>query len=498
MTTTEIENKNSDSRVDVDVAAEKDDPSLTSDIPVRVEPKHGWRSYVWDAFDKPPEERKFLFKFDAIILTITSLGFFIKTLDQYNINSAFVSGMMEDLQLYGNELNYMTSMYTAGYIIGEIPSNLLLTRIRPSIWIPTCEVIWSVLTLLLIKCKTASHLYALRFFIGLAEASFYPGVQYLIGSWYRKDELAKRSCIFHASGNIAAMISGYLMTASLNLEGNHGWHGWQWLFIINGVISLPIAISGYFILPDVPEITRAWYLTKDEIALAQKRMELEGRANRAPYTVSKFKKIFTSWRVYLLTLLYVLFSNGNGYGGQPVFSLWLKSLGYSLVDINTYPTIQYAVTIVFTLLFAWFSDIILKGERWQPFIFVGVVNIIFYISLAVWDIADGWKWTCFILGLLGVGLSGISFAWAHEICSDDNEERALVIGTMSTLAQVVQTWLPLIIWQVTDAPNYRKGFISSIFISLLTMATALVIRHLHRRQDAQKRQTTETTESTRG
>lgn len=349
------------------------------------------------------------------------------------------------------------------------------------------------MTLLLIKCKTASHLYALRFFIGLAEASFYPGVQYLIGSWYRKDELAKRSCIFHASGNIAAMFSGYLMAASLNLEGNHGWHGWQWLFIINGIISLPIAISGYFILPDVPEITRAWYLTKDEIALAQKRMELEGRANRAPYTVSKVKKIFTSWRIYLLTLLYVLFSNGNGYGGQPIFSLWLKSLGYSTVDINTYPTIQYAVTIVFTLLFAWFSDIILKGERWQPFVFVGVVNIVFYISLAIWDIPNGWKWTCFILGLLGVGLSGISFAWAHEICSHDNEERALVIGTMSTLAQVVQTWLPLIIWQVTDAPNYRKGFISSIFISLLTIATAVVIRHLHRRQDAQKRQVVETT-----
>lgn len=342
------------------------------------------------------------------------------------------------------------------------------------------------MTLLLIKCQNATQLYVLRFFIGLAEASFYPGVQYLIGSWYRKDELAKRSCIFHASGNIAAMFSGYIMAGSLNLEGRDGHHGWQWLFIINSIISLPIAFSGYFILPDVPEITKAWYLTKDEIALAKKRMELEGRANRQPYTVAKMKKIFTSWRIYLLTLLYVLFSNGNGYGGQPVFALWLQSLGYSTVDINTYPTIQYAVTVIFTLLYAWFSDSILKGRRWPPFLFAGVVNIIFYVSLAIWDIPDGWKWTCFILGLLGVGLSGIAFAWAHEICSDDNEERALVIGTMSTLAQVVQTWLPLIIWQTLDAPNYRKGFISSVFISLLSIAAAFVIRHLHKRQDAQK------------
>lgn len=119
MTAPEIDNTKSDARGDV--AAVKDSPLLISENPVRVERKLGWRSYIWDAFDKSPEERKFLYKFDAIILTITSLGFFIKILDQYNINSAYVSGMREDLGLYGKELNYMTSMYTAGYIIGEIP-----------------------------------------------------------------------------------------------------------------------------------------------------------------------------------------------------------------------------------------------------------------------------------------------------------------------------------------------------------------------------------------
>lgn len=114
-------------------------------------------------------------------------------------------------------------------------SNLLLTRIRPSIWIPACEVTWSVLTILLAKCTNAKQLYALRFFIGLAESTFYPGMQYIIGSefcrflsthhhtdfilqgWYRGDELAKRSCIFHVSGAIGSMFSGYLMAAAINL-----------------------------------------------------------------------------------------------------------------------------------------------------------------------------------------------------------------------------------------------------------------------------------------
>lgn len=78
-------------------------------------------AYLWDTWDKSPEERRFLFKLDAAILTIASLGYFIKNLDQININNAFVSGMKEDLDLNGNELNYMQTCWTVGYIVGQIP-----------------------------------------------------------------------------------------------------------------------------------------------------------------------------------------------------------------------------------------------------------------------------------------------------------------------------------------------------------------------------------------
>lgn len=85
------------------------------------EPKPRWTAYLWDTLDKPVEERHFLFKIDAAILTIACLGYFIKNLDQININNAFVSGMKEDLRLYGNELNYMQTCWTVGYVIGQIP-----------------------------------------------------------------------------------------------------------------------------------------------------------------------------------------------------------------------------------------------------------------------------------------------------------------------------------------------------------------------------------------
>jgi MFS transporter, ACS family, pantothenate transporter len=98
------------------------DHSILEETPtIAAKPKKTWRSYIWDTFDKSPEERRFLFKLDGVILTLASLGYFIKYLDQVNINSAFVSGMKEDLGLYGNELNYITTAWTVGYVIGEIP-----------------------------------------------------------------------------------------------------------------------------------------------------------------------------------------------------------------------------------------------------------------------------------------------------------------------------------------------------------------------------------------
>lgn len=156
-------------------------PSAVAEEVVQKAPKRKPISYLWDTFDKSHEERAFLFKLDAALLTFASLGYFIKYLDQININNAFVSGMKEDLGLYGNQLNYMQTCWTVGYVLGEIPSNLILTRVRPSIWIPACEVTWATLTILLAKCNNAQQIYVLRFFIGLAESTFYPGMQYIIG-----------------------------------------------------------------------------------------------------------------------------------------------------------------------------------------------------------------------------------------------------------------------------------------------------------------------------
>lgn len=337
--------------------------------------------------------------------------------------------MKEDLGLYKNQLNYMQTCWTVGYVIGELPSNIILTRIRPSRWIPMMEITWAVLTFCLARANTATTIYVLRFFIGLAESTFYPGMQYIIGeytnfsginiiltfylgSWYRKEELAKRSCIFHTSSAIGTMFSGYLMAAVYKLGGRGGMAGWQWLFIIDGVISLPIAIAGFWFIPDVPEIAKPWYLTEEEVKFAQKRMQLEGRQERKPYTKAKLKKIFSSWHIFLLTPLYVFFNNGAT-GAVPVFQQFLKASKnpkYTVTQINVYPTITNAVQVVATLSVAWISDGVLKGARWPLIVFCGCMNIMTEVSLAIWNIPLKWKWACFSLAGISGSISGICMA----------------------------------------------------------------------------------------
>lgn len=103
-------------------------------------------------------------------------------------------------------------------------------------------------------------MYALRFFIGLFEACSFPGYIAMLGGWYGPGELAKRLAILLEIESIAGMFSGYLQTGLYtSMNGTHGLAGWRWLFIMDGVISIPIALWGFFGLPDLPHNTRAFY-----------------------------------------------------------------------------------------------------------------------------------------------------------------------------------------------------------------------------------------------
>lgn len=180
-------------------------------------PSRSFRSFIWDTDThlKSREERVLLRKLDWSILTIGCLGFFMKYLDQGNLSNAYVSGMQEDLRMFGNEYTYAQTAYTCAYAVMQVPSTLIVQRVRPSVWLAAMEVAWGVFTFAQAGTHNVSQLYAFRFFVGFFESSFFPVLLYVLGSWYTRTELAKRVAIFHmtaplgsAFGESISMFSG--------------------------------------------------------------------------------------------------------------------------------------------------------------------------------------------------------------------------------------------------------------------------------------------------
>lgn len=133
--------------------------------------------------ERTPLERDLVRRLDIFLMTFGCVSQVIKYLDQTNISSAYVSGMKEDLNLYGNELNYFTTWFSVSYCIMLIPSQVIMTWVRPSWWLPGLEIAWGIVTGLIALCHNAKQVYVLRVFLGLFESSAWPGMMTLFSEW---------------------------------------------------------------------------------------------------------------------------------------------------------------------------------------------------------------------------------------------------------------------------------------------------------------------------
>ncbi|CCH45851.1 putative transporter SEO1 [Wickerhamomyces ciferrii] len=153
--------------------------------------------FVWYPANYSIEERKLLFKLDLIILVYGCTSFFAKFLDQTNITNAYVSGMKEDLSLYGNELNWLNITYFSGYVLGQIPFLLLMSRPKISKYVlPTLEIFYGVCTFGQSRVTNVDQLYAIRFLVGFWESPSFGGIHYIF--YYNVYKYLKRYSNFIA------------------------------------------------------------------------------------------------------------------------------------------------------------------------------------------------------------------------------------------------------------------------------------------------------------
>lgn len=186
-----------------------------------------------------------------------------------------------------------------------IPSQVILTYVRPSYWLPGLEIGWGIVTGLIAFTQNARQIYALRILLGMLESSAYPGMMTLFSEsprpmpdgmlislvdtvvWYTPSELAKRIGFYHSCQAIGSMVSGALQVAILeSLEGKLGLRGWRWLFVINAAMTLLIGVAGLFMLPDYPSRPnpRAIWLTPEHTEIGLRRLARNKRTESKEIT----------------------------------------------------------------------------------------------------------------------------------------------------------------------------------------------------------------------
>ncbi|KAH8680785.1 pantothenate transporter liz1 [Xylariales sp. PMI_506] len=442
---------------DVDNSAQPQDVSIVQDAPKKTPLSKKILGLLWDSLDdKSPEEHRLVRRLDSCYLIWACFYYFVMYLDSTNISNAYVSGMKEDLSMYGNELNWMTTFWTIGYIIGTLPSQFIQMRIRPSRWLPALEIIWGALVMCMAAAPNTKTIYGIRFVVGICEASAYPGMMTLLGSWYTPQELGKRSVIFQQSSAAAQMFSGFLQAGIYNgLNGRGGLKGWRWLFIFDGIISLPIAALGFWLIPDAPHNSRAFYLKDVDKEVAQARMKRSGRAKLEGITWAKLRKVLSHWPIYVFVVPYVSYVLALHIASY--MNLWLTALDqYTVAQINVIPSGGYAIEIVMAMVYAIVSDAI--GMRWPVIMTGATVGLLGGTLLAVGNIPFGLKYFAWFLTFAPVGTGALLFAWGNEVCGNSAEERAILLGWLNTMGYTFNAWVPLYAYPASQAPNYKSGY----------------------------------------
>ncbi|VDB96969.1 unnamed protein product [Peniophora sp. CBMAI 1063] len=408
--------------------------------------------------------------------------YFTNYLDRSNVNNAYVSGMREELHMVGTQFNQINTLFTCGYIVGMIPNNLVLQVVRPRIWLPVMQISWAILTFCTSVVSNVHQIYGIRFLQGIVESSTFVGVHYILGSWYKPGELGKRSAVFTCSGLVGTLFSGVLQGAVYrNLNGVDGRSGWRWLFIIDGIITLPIALYGFLVFPDLPATTKAFYLTEEERLLSAERLEDVSDVKRHKLSWGVFKRVLGRWRWYGCSLLFAISGETESFGSNNIMGQWLSAIGgYSVENVDYYPSGMTAFAIVSTLAAATLTD--RNQKRWMVLVYMSVACIFAAICILVWSSPTWLKFVAYYVAGASYAGQATTFAWANQICADDDQERAIVLASMNMWNNVVNAWWPLVFYPATDAPRFRKGAIAMIAVCVATLGATWLVWCLEKRE----------------
>ncbi|KAH7405629.1 major facilitator superfamily domain-containing protein [Phaeosphaeria sp. MPI-PUGE-AT-0046c] len=423
-------------------------------------------------FDEAAEV-KLRWKTDLYVIPTVAMLYFLCFIDRVNIGNARLAGLESSLSLSGYDYNMLLSTFYISYILFEIPMNWLCKFMGPGWFLPLMTLIFGILTICFAFVTDKHSAAAVRFLLGVFESGILPGIAYYLSRFYRRSELAFRLALYIVMGPLSGAFSGLLASAILRLDSFGGTHGWQMIFVIEGIITVGFALLAFLTLTDRPETARWLNATEKKLAIA--RVVSERVAATEVLDNFDKKKIIRGIvnPVVIPTAWVLLFINITVQGISFFTPTVVRSLypTRSVVTQQLYSVPPFVAGSLFTLVFCYLAW---KLDRRNIIMIAG--SLVSLLGFAIF-LGSSTKQTSLRYAATFIGASG-SFAFgalcnaqvSANVVSDTARSSAIGFNVMiGNIGGLISTWSYL----PGDGPDYHIG--SGLNIAALGMVLLICV-----------------------
>ncbi|KAJ7982974.1 MFS general substrate transporter [Mycena polygramma] len=425
------------------------------------------------------EEARLLLKLDWRLLPIVTLLYLWSFLDRTNIGNAKIAGLTEDLHLVGLQYNICAAVFFVSYTVFEVPSNMVLKKVRPNLWLAFIMAIWGIIMMSMAFVKTYRHLVIARFFLGVAEAGLLPGATFYLSQWYPRKYYAQRMGLFISASSMAGAFGGILAFAIQKMEGIRNLHGWSWIFLLEGLVTVILAVAGFIFMPEYPE--KAKFLTPAERDHLLNLLAQDSAGLSKNFEMKFFWQALGDYNSYLHSLLF-LTTVIPAYCFALFVPTIINGLGYSAAKAQLMSTPPFVFASIVIVIITRVSD---KTKMRGPYILgIAILGIIGYAIWYTTQSPTAGYVAAFFACTGSFGNIALILSWAGSNTGGDLKRSvvlAMVIG-LGNLGGICSSF----VFRAQDAPKYHPGHGTAIACICITFMTTLFMIWNYRRLNTLK------------
>ncbi|GKT50998.1 putative transporter [Colletotrichum spaethianum] len=402
-------------------------------------------------------EKKVVKRLDITLLPCLWVLYLFNYLDR-----ASIASLDEDLNLEGYQYGTAVSILSVGYVLGQIPSNMIIGKVRPSLYLCCMALIWS---------SVSAATCGVKNYQGLIAAI------YVMSCWYTRREMALRCAILYTGQTLAFCTAGLIAAAVFGtLEGKHGLAGWQWLFIVLASVGAGLAMIALFILPDYPDSSTGsarWSMTEDMRKVAAARI----LADRVSTSEAKagvwagLKMSVFDYKMWLLVGLNIGIS--AAYGFSNFFPSIVRGFGYNNTITLVLTAPPYIFAALGSLVNAWHSD--RSKERGYHFAGPIAFGCIGYVICLATENRNARYGASFIYVAGMYVANPLVSTWTSNTMGRTPEKRAISVALVNVLGQIGNLIAPYFFVE-SDEPRYRLAFIMMMVMGMFACASAMGLK----------------------